>query len=464
MTTISSTPSNRISSLILFVTVAVVPFPFGSTDPTAIAFWCIVLGIAVIAASPRALHRRQFALLGLAAIIVIAYAFVLHEQLATQPWLANPHPLWREAADALGNPIEPSVSIVRNQPFFALGAPLAAMLAMTCSFIVCADRNRAHQLLKVIAWSGLAYAIFGIGSFLIDPTKLLWREKEAYRDVLTSTFVGRNAAAVYFGSCAVVWLLLSSERARRHLPPGPIHWRRVPTWLFSETPRSVVVSLLMLLICLVAMFMTNSRAGVVLSLMALVIAFTAFFYRDLPRGIGVAAASAVGGLIALVLLQLIGGNVSGRFDAQGLADEGRFETYRSTLRIIADHPWFGTGLGTFAWSFPPYRSANVSTWGVWDIAHNTILEIAADLGLPLAGLVVAAWIIVLAVLIRGIHTRRRDLIIPVAALSVAIIALLHSIIDFSLQIPGYAIVVFALVGAGLSQSFSSRDPNQVRSN
>ena len=102
-------------------------------------------------------------------------------------------------------------------------------------------------------------------------------------------------------------------------------------------------------------------------------------------------------MIALIVLQVLGGNVSGRFDVQGLSDEGRLETYRSTLRMIADHPWFGTGLGTFEWSFPAYRSANVSVWGVWDRAHSTPLELASDLGLPLAGLIVLAWLIVLGV-------------------------------------------------------------------
>jgi hypothetical protein len=46
--------------------------------------------------------------------------------------------------------------------------------------------------------------------------------------------------------------------------------------------------------------------------------------------------------------------------------------------------------------------------------------------------------------------------VPIAALMIAVLALLHSLIDFSLQIPGYAIIVFALLGAGLAQSFSSR--------
>ena len=178
--------------------------------------------------------------------------------------------------------------------------------------------------------------------------------------------------------------------------------------------------------------------------------FSTAIYRDAA---GLLAALAIGGLIVLLVLNILGGTVSGRFDAQGLSDEGRFETYRSTLRMIADHPWFGTGLGTFVWSFPAYRSANVSMWGVWDRAHSTPLELAADLGLPMAGLIILAWLIVLGVLIRGVRIRRHDLIIPVAALAVALLGITHSMIDFSLQIPGYAIVVFALVGAGLAQSF-----------
>ena len=140
---------------------------------------------------------------------------------------------------------------------------------------------------------------------------------------------------------------------------------------------------------------------------------------------------------------------------QGLAGEGRLETYRATLRMIADHPWFGTGQGTFAYAFPAYRSPNVSIWGVWDIAHNTLLEIAADMGVPIAALVVVAWIVVFAVLVYGARVRRSNRVIPVAGLAVAVLAVLHSLIDFSLQIPGYAIVALSLIGAGLAQSFPS---------
>ena len=208
---------------------------------SAIAFWCIVLGLGVVFASPRGLRREHFPLFGLAGIVILAYAFVLHEQLAARPWIASPHELWREAAGALGIPIAPSVSIARNQPFLSLGAPLANMLAVICSFIVCVDRDRARQLFKVIAWSGAAYAIYGIVTYLVDPTHILWREKISYRDVLTSTFINRNTAAVYFGSCAVLWMLVLSQHFRRQLPPGPIYWRSVPRRFLSGMPRPIVL-------------------------------------------------------------------------------------------------------------------------------------------------------------------------------------------------------------------------------
>jgi len=445
----------RIASWLLFGAVALAPLPFGSNEPTTIAFWCIVLGTCLVFAPTRSLGLGQLALAALAGIVVAAYGLVLHEQLADHPWLAaaTPHPIWQEAQKALGVPLQPSVSIARNQPWFELGRPLVCMLAIACGFLVGGDRERARQLIKVIAWSGAAYAAYGILAHLFDPTRLLWREKEAYLASVTGTFINRNTAAAYFGSCAVVWSLFLWERVRLQMPRGPIEWRAMPARVFSNTPKKIVVAFAMLFVCLAAMFMTGSRGAVVLTLLALIVAFTAFFRRDLPSRTGLVTALAGGGAAALIVLQLMGAGVNARFDLQGAADAGRLETYKSTLRMIADHPWFGTGQGTFAYAFPAYRSANVSMIGVWDIAHNTLLEIAADMGVPIGALVAIAWIVIFVVLVHGARVRRRDLIIPVAALAVGMLAVLHSLIDFSLQMPGYSIVALALIGAGLAQSF-----------
>jgi O-antigen ligase len=439
-------PSNRISAFLLFATVAAAPLPYGSADFQTIAFWCIVLGIAAIAASPRGLQRGQFYLLGLIAVVIAAYGFVLHEQLAAHPWIATPHPLWHEVSEALGVPVEPSVSVARHQPFFALGASLANLLALICGLIVCADRKRARQLLTVIAWSGAAYAVYGIAALLIDPTKTR----------VTSTFIYRNAAAVLFGSCAIIWLLLLYERIRDQLASGLDRWKMGFREFLFWTVSTAALPLSMLLICLAAMFGTASRGGIFVSLIMLVVAIAASFSRDLARRRGWLLAASMGVIVTWILFEALGASVNDRLLTQGLGDEGRPTTYWSAWQIIRDNPWIGTGLGTFEWIFPTYRSAHASMWGIWETAHSTLLEIAVELGLPFAGLVVIAWIIALAVLVRGVWTRRRDVVIPMAAFCVAALSVAHSLPDFSLQIPGYSIVVFALLGAGLSQSFPSR--------
>nr|WP_249809051.1 O-antigen ligase family protein [Bradyrhizobium sp. 137] len=202
--------------------------------------------------------------------------------------------------------------------------------------------------------------------------------------------------------------------------------------------------------------MTTSRAGVGLSLLAMIVSTTVFLRRDLPPRTGIWIALGSGVVIALGLLQLLGGQVSSRFDSQGLVDEGRAEAWKSTLRIIADNPLFGTGMGTFQWAFPPYRSPNISIRGIWDAAHSTPLELASEVGIPMALLVAVGWAIMLLVLAQGVFGRRRDAIIPLAATATATLSLLHSCLDFTLQVPGYSVPFFALFGAGLAQSFPTR--------
>lgn len=446
--------SNRLSAALLYTVVAAAPLPFGSNEPAVLAFWCVCLGVAVAATTPIFLRRAQLLPFWLVASVMLGYGYVLHEQLAINPWYASVHPVWKSAEDALRLPLNGSVSIIKEQPLFSLGPALCNLLILLCSYVICADRHRARQLLLVVAWSGAAYAIYGITSFLIAPQHLLWLAKRAYTDSLTSTFVNRNTAAIYFGMCSIVWLLLLFESAKR-VETLRLSWR-ISSIAELHVPKNILTIAGMTLLCLTAMFMTNSRAGSIFSLLGCLIASIGFYFRDLNSAKRILACAAIAfGAVALVFL-IMGGNVNGRFDFQSLRSEGRFATYQSVLQMIRDRPWLGTGLGTFATAFTAYRPGDVSIMGLWDKAHSTPLELAAEVGVPLTAIIVSVWVIGLGLLTRGVLKRRRDQIYSVAALAVASAALAHSMIDFSLQIPGYSLIVFALVGAGVSQSFPSR--------
>ncbi|WP_247393374.1 O-antigen ligase family protein [Bradyrhizobium sp. 35] len=449
------------ATFILFFVAAGAPFPFGSTNDLSIAFWCLCLGLALIVAPTRELRRPHFWMIAGIGVMVAGYAFVLHEQLSDHPWIAPFNPIWKQASDLLGVPIAPSASIVKNEAFFALGAPLANILAILLGITVGAERERARRLLWVIAVSGSLYALYGVASFLIEPTMILWRDKTAYMGSVTGTFINRNTAAAYFGSCAVIWMLLILEDVRRRLPERHVEWRRLSVDLRTIPPKQILPHLASLLVCLMAMFMTGSRAGVGLSLLAMIVSFTLFLRKDVPPRSGIWISLGSGIAVALGLMQLLGGRVSSRFDSQGLVDEGRIEAWKSTLKIIADNPWFGTGMGTFQWAFPPYRSPNISIRGIWDAAHSTPLELASEVGIPMALLIAAAWAIMLVVLARGVFGRRRDAIIPLAAVATATLSLLHSCLDFTLQVPGYSIPFFAVFGAGLAQSFRTKEVRPI---
>lgn len=120
------------------------------------------------------------------------------------------------------------------------------------------------------------------------------------------------------------------------------------------------------------------------------------------------------------------------------------------------------GVGTFADAFPALRSPELRSWGVWDLAHSTILEIAFEMGIPMATLVVIGALASFLILVRAAVTsvgRERRLMAAIAG--IAALSYLHSLIDFSLQIPGYLILFGVLLGCGLANA--SSDPRKRRS-
>lgn len=444
--------SGLASLTLLCTTMVVSPMPFGSVGLPSIVVWAAVLGVAGMLASFQRLGSRRAIVLFSLWTFCACWIAVLLLQIWPSPvsdWLANP--IWAETAKLLSMDLEPIPSAMRFQPVLSQGPLLIAILTLSCAFVLGAKEAYARAIIAAFACSGLLYAVFGIVSYLIDPSKILGYDKIAYRGELTATFYNRNTAAIYFGCCAVVWLVFLLERTRRR-KLGRVNLRDWRVALSSEwLPSAVAV-----LICVVAMFMTRSRAGSLASVVGLIVAFLGFFYRSFPSRRSVVVAGAVAAIAAGVLMQFLGGGVAERVSIEGVSDEGRWQAYRSTWRIIDRSPWLGTGLGSFPWIFPAYRSPSVSSWGVWDRAHNTYLELSSELGLPLGILLALGWLAMAVLLVRGILTRRRRVGCPAIALGVLIAATLHTMVDFPLQIPAFSIVVFAIIGAGLSQSFRSR--------
>lgn len=447
----------RWSSRLLFAVVALAPLPLGSAGAVAPAIWSVLLGLALLGMLPAPLRMSQLVILAGAAAVALVYLVVLHEQLSSAPWLpVTPYPLWHEMSDLLGIRTAPLISAAGNQPFFSAGLGIVSFLALAGGVLVGSDRHLSRQLLWVIATAGAIYAVIALVNFEIEPSRIFFfYEKLAHITSLTTPFVNRNTAAIYYGCCALIWLMLGCERIERHLPSHGFSWQRFVRRLDRKARRMILLCAAGWFTCLLAMFLTGSRAGAGLSLLAGVGATVAFFHRRLHGSRRLAMMLGGALLAAFLLLEILGGGVGGRFSLQGLSDEGRMSVYRATRRMIADHPWLGTGLGTFEWVFPAYRTDDISLSGIWNRAHNSFLELAAGGGMLMAATLIIALVAAAAVLIHGIRSRRRDVIFPVVALFATLAGIAHSNVDFSLQISGYAIVIAALLGVGLAQSFRS---------
>jgi len=128
--------------------------------------------------------------------------------------------------------------------------------------------------------------------------------------------------------------------------------------------------------------------------------------------------------------------------------ETRIKIWQGAVRMINDKPLTGTGIGTFAWSFPAYRPPGMLVRAYF--THNDYLQVASEMGLP--ALAVMLWIF-LAAVFSG-FTKGDPVMTGCAAgvLSVAI----HGIVDFNFHIPANMLLCTVLIAIIMRGSLKKR--------
>ena len=126
--------------------------------------------------------------------------------------------------------------------------------------------------------------------------------------------------------------------------------------------------------------------------------------------------------------------------------EGRKAMWAGTLRMIRDHPWQGTGPGTWQWFYPRYRSP--SAQGRPQYAHSDVLQLVSDYGLIGLTLVVVAlggfyW---QAARLSGPDHSAEQRAFAVGSATAVTALLVHSLVDFNLHIPANALLLATIMG------------------
>ena len=217
--------------------------------------------------------------------------------------------------------------------------------------------------------------------------------------------------------------------------------RRVITPFKSEEKARRLLGIFLVMLFVIALFLTISRAGIAAFLVGMI-----YFYfsgiKGPERGTQFSFYLKILGALAVVYLLWIGvGPIIDRFwSLTSSVQHNRGIVWNDTMKLVEDFPVFGTGFGTFRYIFPKYKT--LLTQGIWDYPHNDYLQMLAEGGV--VGLVSFLWLLFNA--LRMLTWKKDPLARGAAAGFIAI--LVHSFFDFNLQIPANAYIFVTLMAIG----------------
>jgi O-antigen ligase len=208
-------------------------------------------------------------------------------------------------------------------------------------------------------------------------------------------------------------------------------------------------------------FLSGSRGGM------LTFVIEMLFFLALTLGKRRSPRLALGSIAVCVLVLFLliflgkGGQVLGRLG--DLSPGIRLDIVKDSLRMFSKRPIGGWGLGTFATVYPSYRSFYTNQFV--NEAHNDYVQLLVETGL--LGFTLMLWFLA-RLYQHGLPTSRRwefqwDAAVSLAALLGCTGILLHSLVDFNLQIPANAALFYVLCGlAASAPSAQSSENGQFR--
>jgi O-antigen ligase len=351
---------------------------------------------------------------------------------------------------------------IRNNPLFKPMALFGAVVAVQLVFGWTAYRHDTFS-------QALLYLAYGLLVFL------------AVQTLRRSSQVKALAVAItVYGTAVASFALLQGLS-----PNGKLYWLRTPRsggWIYgpyvSHNNYAGLMEMLVpipLVFCLTryaeghvrtviaaaaalmagTIFLSGSRGGMI-SFVAEMILFAVVLIK-MQKGTKVAAGAGVFAVITLVLLMWIGGveltrrvATIGTETRQELSGGLRWTIDKDGLRMFAHRPILGWGLGTFPVAYPQFRSF-YTTFFVND-AHNDYLQFLLETGA--VGFALVLWFIVAT--FRGGFRKLPDWpddingATTLACLLGCTGILVHSFVDFNLQIPANAAWFYVLCGVAAS--------------
>lgn len=294
---------------------------------------------------------------------------------------------------------------------------------------------------------GLAVAVFAIIQKATFNRRVYWVWSVYDPSNIFGPFVNRN----HFAGWMLMATMLSAgylcgELAKRALSELPT-WRQRAAWASSKDAAMIVFSTFAVLVMSISVVWSFSRSGI----LGLTVGLLLLAGRSSAKIRG-----GRGALVALMLITFVGAAVLWRGIESVLAWYGqtntlewRLDLWRDTLQIIRDFPWLGTGWNTYGVSTTLYEMTAKVVHA--QEAHSDYIQLLAEGGVALIVIVFAGVAVIVAGIQRRFRERQQSSTYWIRAGAVCGLCgvAVQELTDFSLQLPGNAILFALLIAIAL---------------
>ena len=327
-------------------------------------------------------------------------------------------------------------------------AAAGALSALLLGLVRALTREDTLQIARGVSVLGVVVAVVGVAQKAMWNGKIygFWTPIEAGDSF--GPFVNRNHFAGWTLMAlplAIGYFCARVARGMRQIQPGR---RNRLIWFSSADASETILVGFFVVIMALALTLTMSRSGM-LGLVAALVISGWFVARRQATG---SRRVIVAGYLMFVALVAAGwagfDRIAARFTESGAAEAGgRLGIWGDTWRLAGRFPIVGTGLNTYGVATLFYQTAEPTKR--FTEAHNDYLQLLAEGGalvcIPAALAILAvAWTVHRR--FREVPVESSDYWIRVGALTGVLAIAVQEVSDFSLQMPGNAVLFVVLLG------------------
>ena len=297
--------------------------------------------------------------------------------------------------------------------------------------------SQARRLALIFSIYGAAVASFALIQGISSNGKLYWLRQPRMGGWIYGPYVNHNHYAGLMEMLIPIPLVLSL------------------THLASQRARNLAAAAAAVMVATV--FLSGSRGGMLATIGELVILGVILVQQNRgwrsAMGLGIFLT-----IVAGLLIWVGGSDLSQRIASVGLShseisDHTRSEIDRDGLRMFLKRPILGWGLGTFPVVYPQFRTFYTNLFV--NAAHNDYLQLLVEMGLLGFATMVLFVLIAYNRAIKKLGNWTSDIngAVALACLLGMSGILLHSVVDFNLQIPANAALFYVLCAIASSPNF-----------